>query len=203
EDAANGLKTQLLAVPGRLVHGDYTARSGDTRTRELLAPCESAERIEAAMQGRVALVNVWVPLCPVLRDPLALAEWQTCRPEDVIRVKRIHPHRTGEIYHGLRAAERQRWVYFPGMEPGEVLVFKTYDSAEDRPRFVIHSAFVDPSSPPSAPARESIELRCIVFFSEVPEDFGAQFVPPHLDPSSPDHDLTAPKVEKSEAMPEW
>ena len=28
--------------------------------------------------------------------------------EDVIRVKRIHPHRTGEIYHGLRAAERQR-----------------------------------------------------------------------------------------------
>mmetsp|Transcript_17671 Transcript_17671/g.41062 ORF Transcript_17671/g.41062 Transcript_17671/m.41062 type:complete len:366 (-) Transcript_17671:346-1443(-) len=200
----NGLATQLLAAPGKMVHGDYTARSGAQRTRELLAPFESPNRIEAAMRGRVALINLWVPLKRVQRDPLAMVEWSTSAPEDVIRVKRIHPHRVGEIYHGL-PSDRHRWVYYPDMEPGEVLAFKTYDSAEDgRPRFVIHSAFSDPTAAADAPPRESIELRCIVFFGdEVPSDFATEFIPPHLDPTSPDHDLTPPELEKSEPMSEW
>ena len=51
------------------------------------------------------------------------------------------------------------------MSAEEALLIKTYDSAEDgRARFAIHSAFQDPTSPPDAPARESIETRCFVFF---------------------------------------
>jgi hypothetical protein len=51
------------------------------------------------------------------------------------------------------------------MDRDEALVFKVYDSATDgRARFTAHSAFDDPTSPPNAAPRESIEMRTIAFF---------------------------------------
>jgi hypothetical protein len=51
------------------------------------------------------------------------------------------------------------------MQRNEVLVFKCFDSAVDgRARFAPHTAFDDPTSPPDAPSRESIESRTIAFF---------------------------------------
>lgn len=42
---------------------------------------------------------------------------------------------------------------------------KCFDSAEDGPaRFAAHTGFDDPTSPPNAPARQSIELRTLVFY---------------------------------------
>mmetsp|Transcript_11572 Transcript_11572/g.26926 ORF Transcript_11572/g.26926 Transcript_11572/m.26926 type:complete len:340 (-) Transcript_11572:184-1203(-) len=199
----NGLASELLAAPALMVHGDYTARSGCQRVKEILGPFEDSDRIAAALAARVVLVNLWVPLKRVERNPLAVVDWATASPEDVMRVKRIHPHRVGEIYHGL-PSQRQKWVYFPDMEPGEVLAFKTFDSETDgRARFTIHSAFEDPTSVPDAPPRESIEVRCIALFGELPDGFAATFAPPHLDPNSPDHDLTPPKLEMSGPHQEW
>ena len=57
------------------------------------------------------------------------------------------------------------WYYFPLMARDEALVFKVYDSAKDgRARFTAHSAFEDPTTPPDAAPRESIEMRTIAFF---------------------------------------
>ena len=54
---------------------------------------------------------------------------------------------------------------FPRMARDEALVFKVFDSATDgRARFTAHSAFADPTSPPDAAPRESIEMRTIAFF---------------------------------------
>ena len=51
--------------------------------------------------------------------------------------------------------------------PGEALLIKCYDSKTDgRARFVAHTAFDDPTTPPNAPPRESIELRTLVFHPE-------------------------------------
>ena len=53
------------------------------------------------------------------------------------------------------------------MARDEALVFKVYDSAKDgRSRFVAHSAFEDPNTPPGTPARESIEMRTLAFFDD-------------------------------------
>jgi hypothetical protein len=41
---------------------------------------------------------------------------------------------------------------------------QTYDSSPDVARFVAHTAFEDPSSPPDAPPRESVEIRTICFY---------------------------------------
>ena len=51
------------------------------------------------------------------------------------------------------------------MEARQALLLKTYDSETDeRARFLGHSAFEDPTTPPSAPNRESIEVRTMAFF---------------------------------------
>ena len=52
----------------------------------------------------------------------------------------------------------------------EALVFKVYDSEKDgRARFTAHVSFEDPSTPPDAPPRESIEVRAIAFFEPISE----------------------------------
>ncbi len=59
-----------------------------------------------------------------------------------------------------------RWYYFPHMQRNEVILIKGYDSLEDgRARFTTHTRFDDPTSPPHAAARESIEARTLVFFA--------------------------------------
>ena len=46
------------------------------------------------------------------------------------------------------------------------VVFYSFDSVDDGSvaRLTPHTAFVDPSTPPDAPLRESIELRALVFY---------------------------------------
>jgi hypothetical protein len=51
------------------------------------------------------------------------------------------------------------------MTPEHALLLKTYDSETDgRARFLGHSAFDDPQTPPDAPVRESIEIRTVALF---------------------------------------
>jgi hypothetical protein len=51
------------------------------------------------------------------------------------------------------------------MRREEALVFKVYDSLKDgRARWTAHTAFDDPTSPPHARPRESIEIRTLAFF---------------------------------------
>ncbi|HEV8712658.1 MAG TPA: CmcJ/NvfI family oxidoreductase, partial [Candidatus Binatia bacterium] len=60
---------------------------------------------------------------------------------------------------------RHRWYYFPHMRSNEALLLKGYDSLTDgRTRFTAHTAFDDPTASPQAAARESIEIRTLVFF---------------------------------------
>ena len=72
--------------------------------------------------------------------------------------------RIGELQVALYNSG-QRWYYFPEMQMDEALLFKTFDSETDgRARFTIHTSFEDPDSSVDAPARESIETRCLLFF---------------------------------------
>ncbi len=51
------------------------------------------------------------------------------------------------------------------MRREEAIVFKVFDSMKDgRARWGAHTAFDDPTSPPNAPPRESIEIRTLAFF---------------------------------------
>ncbi len=53
------------------------------------------------------------------------------------------------------------------METDEVYLFVCYDSRQDgRVIFTPHTSFDDPTTPPDAPERESIEIRAYAFWED-------------------------------------
>ena len=160
-DSVATREAKMARDPAGTVHNDYTARSGPQRLRDFLG----AEAAEPYLKRRFAIVNVWRSIAgTVLRAPLALCDARSVAPEDLIASERRAKDRIGEIHQAIFNPDH-RWYYFPRMQPNEAVLIKTYDSAEDgRARFTIHSAFDDPTSPPDAPPRESIETRAFVFF---------------------------------------
>jgi len=143
-----------------LVHSDYTVASGPQRVRDLLP-----DEAESLLQGRVAFYNVWKSLYDVVEElPLAMCEGPSQNDGDLLRMDLKYRERTGEIYV-MRHSPTHRWVYFPHMRADQALLLKTYDSETDgRARFVGHTAFEDPTTPPNARKRESIEVRTMAFF---------------------------------------
>ena len=145
-----------------LVHSDYTETSGPQRVRDVLP-----DEAEALLRGRVAFYNVWKSLTETVQElPLAMCDADADADDDgdMLRMELKYRERTGEIYV-MRHNPAHRWTYFPGMTAGEALLFKTYESQTDgRARFVGHTAFEDPTSPPNALGRESVEVRTMAFF---------------------------------------
>jgi len=145
-------------APVSLVHCDYTAESGPNRVRQLLP-----DEADDLLSRRVAFLNVWKPLNKVEENPLAMCDVQSSPDEDFFKLYLRYPDRTGENYV-MRHNDAHKWYYFPDMEADKAILLKTFDSDEKRARFVGHSAFKDPTSPPTAATRESVEIRTIAFF---------------------------------------
>lgn len=117
------------------------------------------------MKRRFAIVQVWRPIRhPVETFPLALCDAATLAAKDLVVSERRYPGRVGQTY-AITYNPDHRWYWFPRMRRDEALVFKVYDSAKDgRARWTPHTAFDDPTSPPHARPRESIEIRTLAFF---------------------------------------
>jgi len=157
------------------------AKANDT-LRAFLAPGESL--IPPALLTdvrRYAIINVWrnIAETKVAVHPLAFCDAQTVDPEDLVVFEIHYADRIGENYFA-RYAQRHRWYYYPALTREEVVLIKQWDSdgplartqgqAGDASRpdlpctFSFHSAFVDPETPPDAPDRWSIEVRCAVIY---------------------------------------
>jgi hypothetical protein len=147
--------------PVLFVHNDQTSLSGPRRVRDHLPPEEAAARLS----GRFAIVNAWRPIGRAVETwPLALCDGRTIAPEELVPSDLIYRDRVGETY-AIVHHPRHRWFYFPRLHPDEVVLIKIYDSKTSGvARLSAHTAFEDPTSPPDAPPRRSIELRTLVFF---------------------------------------
>ena len=154
------VQTEVHRPAVMLVHSDYTPKSGPQRVRDILP-----DEADDLLKRRVAFFNVWKPLYNRVEElPLAMCDTQTQIDEDLLIMELKYRERTGEIYV-MRHSPKHRWMYFPHMEARHALLLKTYDSETDgRARFMGHSAFEDPTTPPGAPKRESIEVRTMAFF---------------------------------------
>jgi hypothetical protein len=153
-------ETQKIRDVVRRVHNDYTEWSGPQRVRTFLP-----EEADALLRRRFAVIQVWRPIRrPVESWPLAIADAQTISPENLVVTERRYPDRIGQTY-AITYNPGHRWYWFPHMRPDEALVFKTYESQkEGRARWTAHTAFEDPTTPPDARPRESIEIRTLAFF---------------------------------------
>ena len=151
---------KLVREPVARVHNDYTEWSGPNRVRDLLP-----DEADDLLTRRFAIVQVWRAIRnPIESDPLGICDARSLAPQDLVISERRYPDRIGQTYQIAHNANHE-WYYFPFMARDEALVFKVFDSAMDgRARFTAHSAFTDPTSPPNAAPRESIEMRTIAFF---------------------------------------
>ncbi len=174
----------LTSAPQRLRDLAQPATGNDT-LRTVLPEGDSlldpAEVDHALTAGRFAIVNLWRNIVhePVAAQPLALCDAETVRPEDLVVFEIHYSDRIGENYFA-KPSDGHRWCFYPRLTRDEALLIKQWDSAGALARsdgtrgdggggdgpctFSFHSAFDDPATPPDAPDRWSIEVRCAVLF---------------------------------------
>jgi hypothetical protein len=158
-------RTSDGSLPAYGAHVDYGERTVRDKAREFLGA--EAERW---LKRRYFHINLWRPIKTVEKTPLALCDASTVKAEDLndseIRGGLGDPGRASMYGFNLQYSPRHRWYYAPRMQPDEILVFKLFDSDRSRVQLTGHTAFDDPTSPPDARPRESIEVRTISFMPD-------------------------------------
>lgn len=160
---SDGTSTGDGRRPAYGAHVDY----GERTVRRFATDILGAEAAESWLRRRFVLMNLWRPIRPVYRTPLALCDASSVRESDLndseIRGGLNDPSRASMYGFNLSYNPQHRWYYAPQMQPDEILAFKLFDSDRSRVQWTGHTAFDDPTSAVDAPARESIEIRTISF----------------------------------------
>jgi hypothetical protein len=149
--------------PAYGAHVDY----GEATVRRFAEDLLGREDATRWLERRFVLMNLWRPIRPVHRTPLALCDASSVLRTDLndseIRGGLNDPNRPSMWGFNLSHNPLHRWYYAPRMQPEEVLAFKLFDSDRSRVQWTGHTAFDDPTAAADAPARESIEIRTISF----------------------------------------
>lgn len=164
-------------TPARFVHIDQS-RPGAHEVLYDNMPAPFAEEIVASKK-RWSIINVWRPITPVRRDPLAICDTRSVKDEDLVPITANLPPNGSGTYENVSAGKRfeilyakanpeHRWYYAEGMGPEEVLLIKIFDSKKEGGLSVRapHSSFVDPETRDVVGTRESIEVRSLVFWED-------------------------------------
>ena len=156
-----------------------TYRSALADGDSLLGEAEVARAMDG---GRFAIINLWRNIAPepVAAHPLALCDAAGVVPADLVVFEIHYADRIGENYFA-KHADGHRWYFYPALTRDEALLIKQWDSAGGLARsngakadaetpekpctFSFHSAFEDPTTPPDAPERWSIEVRCVALYA--------------------------------------
>lgn len=163
-------KDTPVSAPARHVHGDFSV---DWRPTDLLdnptAPGANealAPWLEAEGRWTWRCFNVWQQISPPPHDtPLCLCDVRSLSAEDIVIGRGTDPTGFSVDLSFYRPNPKHRWCYVSDMEPGDTLVFSALDvSAAPVAGRVPHTAFDNPSCPPEAPARSSIEARVLAIF---------------------------------------
>ncbi|KAJ6555123.1 hypothetical protein DFH09DRAFT_1493249 [Mycena vulgaris] len=149
--------------PAAMTHVDQTKASAVARVHRHLP----AEEVPELLKHRFQIINLWRPISHPADDwPLALCDFRTVDPvNDILPVALILPDLEGEL-GGVKYNPNQKWTYFSGVAPDELILIKCSDSLQDGSvaLYTPHTAFEDPATPEGTPPRESIELRALVFY---------------------------------------
>ncbi|CRK11793.1 hypothetical protein BN1708_017136, partial [Verticillium longisporum] len=77
--------------PVQQLHVDQTPWAAEARVRRHVEGPAEADRL---LQGRYQIINVWRPIGHPASDfPLAVVDWRTTRPDDLVKVDLLYPVR--------------------------------------------------------------------------------------------------------------
>lgn len=142
-------------------------------------PDVDVEKLKASRWG---IINLWRPFKPVTRDNLACCDAGTVEEEDLTSVYAELPESLTKAKTGYKFAAgsrseawevkanpgSHRWYYAANMTPDEALLIKQFDSKKGIARRTPHTAFS--SKEDYGPTRQSIEVRCLVFWEDQPQE---------------------------------
>ncbi|KAI8656997.1 hypothetical protein NCS56_01305400 [Fusarium sp. Ph1] len=112
---------------------------------------------------RFRMINTWRSILPECQDrPLAMCDYTSIDPTDLVATDRIYPMWNQEIY-SLKHSKNQRWFWLPKQRSDEPFLFMTYDSRSgSNARYCPHVSAENPLAEADAPPRESVETRNLV-----------------------------------------
>lgn len=161
EGNQDGNKMSTPNSPSHGVHSDLTHASCRSVLKDVLTEDEMAR----LLSHRFIVVNVWRPIKPIKRDPLAVCDWRSVDPtSDILADRRVTADEVFEFGVPI-FNEKHEWYYLSDQQPDEPLIFKQLSSDVASSVTLLHSAFVDPKHV-NDPPRESIEMKCFAFFTE-------------------------------------
>lgn len=146
--------------PVPIVHGDITAQ-GVSHMLPWAYKSAPARPVK-----RMALFNFWRLLSQGPTDtPLAVCDARTFAKDDIVAGD-SHFLTDGFTFEAVfvRSNPRHHWCYFSQMTRDDILIFKQFDSDPAFPSQVPHTAFSDPSCPPGADPRISLESRAVAYW---------------------------------------
>ncbi|MGH6989594.1 MAG: CmcJ/NvfI family oxidoreductase [Stellaceae bacterium] len=144
-------------------HIDYDLPTTRAVADRYLADAEKAR----FAGGRVMQINVWRPIATVESMPLALCDAASVAKADLVYGPiggKSQSQVENAAGYNLAHNPAHRWYYVPRMRPEEVFVFRLCDSDPAAPQWTAHTGFRDPTSPPDAKPRQSIEVRTLALF---------------------------------------
>lgn len=141
--------------PAAVAHSDYT-------------PGGAIQQLKGSFPGQEAhfldkeydMINVWKPLVGPNNDwPLALCDYSTIQPADIVQADVLHVDRITENQL-LHPNAQHRWYYVENQQHNDLIVFRNVDSMGKR-AVGFHAAVPNPSS--EGPPRTSVEVRFVAF----------------------------------------
>ncbi|UNI17083.1 hypothetical protein JDV02_003461 [Purpureocillium takamizusanense] len=152
-----GLHNLANRGPVTRTHVDQSYEGAERRLR-----WELPDEAEDVMKKRYQIINVWRPIRPILKDPIAVADSSSVPDADLVGAEMTEDGFVGESWV-VRHNAGHRWHYKHGMTPEDVLLIKCFDSDETVARRALHSAFED-TAYRDCESRQSIEVRCLVCY---------------------------------------
>jgi hypothetical protein len=166
--------------PASYIHIDQTPACALQLLQDSFDTSSAVGRHALENGGRWGIINVWRPISRIRRDPLAVCDARSISDEELRPIKILQPPKDRpthyatttkgeymEIYYA-RYSEGQQWYYFSDMDTDETLLIKCFDSStkDGIARRCPHSAFEWRDGADSEVPRESIEIRCLVFWED-------------------------------------
>ncbi len=162
---SNAARNRTWARPAGFVHLDYVPETARMFREMSIA----GERLDIAPYRRFAVYQTWRAISqPPQDNTLTICDGRSVPSEDAVVFDAVvgPPGKPGSEFQARMCKYRpdHKWYYFSGVHPGELLVFKGYDSEISNAMNAMHTAFEDPSAGAAAIPRESIEARFFAFF---------------------------------------
>lgn len=146
----------------RFLHCDYSLE--DPRDMARRALDKQGLRPADYESMEFAWFNSWQPFDnEVLKNPLAVVDAESLAADDVVDYYYTGYGNSGKSAMPMRSPAH-RFYYVSRMATDEVLLIKQLDTRGVRTAVCPHTSFDDPTSPPTAPPRRSVEVRMMAAF---------------------------------------